>query len=700
MLRSGGHGRLALCALIAALALPACAAPAAAAPGFVADETLSGADSSAQVVAMAPNGYAIAGWVERTSGAPVVRVAVRPPGGPWSAPQSLPVSLDSANGVSVAIASSGAAAVTWEEVTSPSTFDVAVATRAAGAASFGGPEVLRDGSQSFSPSVGIAADGTVTVLYTANPNVVVRDFPAGGSALAATLQPLAASCSTSFGNGISVVPSGDAVAPLACGGASFALRTGGRWSVSPTVADDVQACPSSSTYHSAVMAAIDSAGHAVGVMETHVHQPDPSCSGIGVLDSDSYSEQLVLPLGGVMTPVVTPVASGGSFGFAPPPISAPQAAISPSGIAFAWSATDIAFRSQAHVRFFAPDGSGGTADQPVGTAATGATVVPRLALARDGRGLLAWVDGTGANAQIVAAERAPGTNAFGDPVPVSGSSNALSAPSLAMDDTGDGAVAWSQGSAPALVHVRGFDATPPLLSGVTIPSTARAGLPPAAFAASASDVWGPVGLSWSFGDGTSGSGGAPTHVYLQPGTHTVTVTATDAAGNASSQSGTVTVASPVSGTLRMTSASLTHKTFRVGRSSTPLTGVAAARRRARRAPVGTTFRFTLEVPRVSAPFATAALPLVKIAISHSTFGRLSGHRCVKPTRRLARHRRCTRRVVDGTLSRGAHAGANSVAFSGRLGRRALAPGRYAATLTPFWGGRTAAPRTLRFTVVR
>lgn len=700
MLRSGGHGRLTRCALLAVVMLLSCVAPAVAAPGFVAEETLSAADSSALDVAMAPNGYAIAGWVERTSGAPVVRVAVRPPGGPWSAPQSLPVGLDSADRVSVAIASSGAAAVTWEEVTSPSTFDVAVATRPAGAASFGAPEVLRDGSQSLSPSVGVAGDGTVTLLYTANPNVVLRDFPAGGSALAATLQSLAASCSTQFGNGVSVAPNGDAVAPLACGGASFALRTGGRWTLSPTVADDTHACPSGSTYHTAVMATIDSAGHAVGVLETHAFQPDPTTC-VGPLQSDSYSEQLVLPFGGTMTPIAAPAANESSFGFAPPPISAPQAAISPSGIVFAWGTANIAFTSQAHVRFFALDGSGGTADQPVGTAMTGVSVVPRLALARDGRGLLSWLQGSGADAQIVAAERTPGTNAFGDPVPVSGRSDALSLPSLAMDDTGDGMAAWPQGTAPALVHVRGFDATAPVLSGVTIPSGARAGLPPAAFAASASDVWGPVTLSWAFGDGSSGSGGAPTHVYMSRGTFTATVTATDAAGNSSSQSGTVTVTPSTSGTLRITSASLTHKTFRVGRSATPLTGFAAARRRAR-VPVGTTVRFHLEVPRIFPPLPLPAelVPRVRIAIAHTAAGRLAGGRCVKPARRLMRHRRCTRHVVDGTLSRRAIGGASAVAFSGRIGRRPLAPGRYTATLTPFQGGTKAAPRTLRFAIVR
>jgi hypothetical protein len=52
------------------------------------------------------------------------------------------------------------------------------------------------------------------------------------------------------------------------------------------------------------------------------------------------------------------------------------------------------------------------------------------------------------------------------------------------------------------------------------------------------------------------------------------------------------------------------------------------------------------------------------------------------------------------LTRVGRAGANAVPFSGRIGRKALAPGSYRATLTPSLGGAFGAPRTLSFTVVR
>lgn len=668
------------------LTLLALAAPAGAATGFAADETLSSAVvAGSPDVAMAPNGYAIAGWIERTSGPPVVRVSVRPPGGAWSPLTTFPVSLESPDSVSVAIASSGAAAVTWEEVTPPSTFAVGVATRAPGG-SFTGAEVLSGVRQTLDPTVGVAADGTVTLLYAVNPDTVVRDFPAGSSVLVAPQQPLAASCSPAFGSGIAEAPSGDAVAPLYCSGASFALRAGGRWTVSPTVANDIQTCPSTSTLHTAVTAAIDGAGHPVGVMETDVRQPDFTCMG-GGLGSDSYSEQLVLPLAGIMTPVPgTPAVSGSTFGgFGLSPIAGPQAAISPAGIVFTWGATDLSFRSQATARFFAADGSGGSPPQPVGQQVTG-SLFPRLALAENGRGLLSWVQSDGAGSfSIEVAVREPGTNAFGAPGVLASDRNPTT-PALAMDDAGDGVAAWTQGSSPAVLHVRGFDATAPTLSGVAIPASGTAGAP-AAFSALPFDLWGPLTTTWSFGDGAMVSGAAVQHAYVRAGTFTASVTATDAVGNAVTQSGIVRVLA--SGGPAISQLSLTHRRFRVGRART---AVSASRRRVSRAPVGTTFRFALD--------RTAS---VKIAFARPASGLRAGRRCVKPSRRLrrARARRCTRLVaIRPTLTRAGRAGANAVPFSGRIGRRALAPGSYRATFTATASGRAGAPSSVRFVVVR
>jgi hypothetical protein len=133
------------------------------------------------------------------------------------------------------------------------------------------------------------------------------------------------------------------------------------------------------------------------------------------------------------------------------------------------------------------------------------------------------------------------------------------------------------------------------------------------------------------------------------------------------------------------SLTLANKRFAVGSEQTALT---AARRR--RAPRGTTFRFSLSEPAT-----------VRIAIERARPGRRVGRRCRRPTRRLRKKRRCTRFVATGTLTRRAVAGANSTRFSGRLGRRALRPGRYRAiaSATDRAGNRSRA-RRVSFNVVR
>lgn len=127
---------------------------------------------------------------------------------------------------------------------------------------------------------------------------------------------------------------------------------------------------------------------------------------------------------------------------------------------------------------------------------------------------------------------------------------------------------------------------------------------------------------------------------------------------------------------------LSNRRFALGTKRT----AGSARVKPRR---GTAFRFRLS--------ETAGL---KITIAAKLAGRRSGKRCVKPRRGLKR--RCTRLVTAMALTRrSVKAGAASVAFSGRVGKRKLKPGGYRATLvaTDPAGNRSAA-RTVDFTVVR
>ncbi len=60
--------------------------------------------------------------------------------------------------------------------------------------------------------------------------------------------------------------------------------------------------------------------------------------------------------------------------------------------------------------------------------------------------------------------------------------------------------------------------------------------------AAPSDVWGPVSVAWSFGDGSTATGTAASHTYAGAGSFVVRVTATDGSGNVTTLERTVTVA--------------------------------------------------------------------------------------------------------------------------------------------------------------
>jgi hypothetical protein len=131
---------------------------------------------------------------------------------------------------------------------------------------------------------------------------------------------------------------------------------------------------------------------------------------------------------------------------------------------------------------------------------------------------------------------------------------------------------------------------------------------------------------------------------------------------------------------------VSNRTFRVGTDPTPR--VAARKRRKR--PVGTVFAFR-----------SSAAGQARIAIQRVTRGRRKGKRCVKPRKALRAKKRCKRYGRAKTLRRTVVAGATTVPFSGRVGKKALKRGRYRATLTlTDANGAVSAPTRAKFKIVR
>ena len=82
-------------------------------------------------------------------------------------------------------------------------------------------------------------------------------------------------------------------------------------------------------------------------------------------------------------------------------------------------------------------------------------------------------------------------------------------------------------------------------------------------------------------------------------------------------------------------------------------------------------------------------------------GRRVGSRCRQPTHANRGRKRCTLRTRKGGFSRSIEAGRSKLAFSGRLRRRALPPGRYILRATPKdAAGNIGKPRALTVQIVR
>jgi PKD domain len=117
---------------------------------------------------------------------------------------------------------------------------------------------------------------------------------------------------------------------------------------------------------------------------------------------------------------------------------------------------------------------------------------------------------------------------------------------LVPDEDGSVAAFWSAEIAPGETKLRAaaFDAGPPNLLAAGVPASAVAGQS-VVMSASFADLWSGLGgpPSWSFGDGSGGSGAQVSHTYSAPGAYTVTLTASDGLGNQTSSTYPITVAS-------------------------------------------------------------------------------------------------------------------------------------------------------------
>jgi PKD domain len=174
--------------------------------------------------------------------------------------------------------------------------------------------------------------------------------------------------------------------------------------------------------------------------------------------------------------------------------------------------------------------------------------------------------------------------------------------------------------------------------------------------------------AWSFGDGQSGSGRTPSHVYPQPGDYSVTLTVTDPMGLSASATRSVSVA-PAAGGGAVGSC---------GAGTTPGAGDAVA-------PVVSRLRVSPNRIRIGSALARL-----------SARGGQIRFRLSEPARVTLRFTLARTGKRRGSLRLNARAGLNTVRFAGRLSRRTTLPaGVYRLTVraADAAGNRATAKRT-------
>ena len=115
-------------------------------------------------------------------------------------------------------------------------------------------------------------------------------------------------------------------------------------------------------------------------------------------------------------------------------------------------------------------------------------------------------------------------------------------------------------------------------------------------------------------------------------------------------------------------------------------------KRKKKPPVGTKISFSLN----------RAAPVQLEFFSPKT-GRRVKKKCLAPTRKNRKARKCTRLVLAGTLSFAGHGGNNTIRFQGRISKtKKLKPGRYQlkVTATDPTTPTKSSSRTASFTIVK
>lgn len=528
---------LSLVSSLAASALGAGAAHAAAwLPGPML--TQSSAYASPQTAIGADDGAMVLTTELDTFGSPIPSVVIRrlaPDGA-----QLAQLTIGKGYGVDVVALPGGGYRIAWVSPGPPANQLVLATVDAAGRVSGVRPATSVEAISG--PPVGaVAADGSAVLAYNPQPGPgdprrlrVLQVAADGAAAPIADLGPVAPDSTA-----LQLVRANDGSARLL-------------WE-RPAPGNTIEPMVGRVSAAGAVTSAVLDDAVVAATAELTVGSGDPIVSWLAPGNVANYGDVLVSrlpssgPIGGAATTVATGISTfGGSV----------DVAVAADGTAtVVWPRFEPStVTSSLHSRQLAPNGALGPEREispPTGFVELDAA--PRVRIGRDGTMLVQWFRGYPAvDAQLKGLSKVlDSTGAAAGPelpVPYTVPIAAVFTPGVVdvtVSPSGTGLLvgsAFSGGVGTVTLLTARFDSTPPALDA-TVPTTAVRGVG-AAFAARANDGSGITKLTWQFGDGASADGADVTHAYGAAGPRTVTVTATDAAGESASVTREITVAEP------------------------------------------------------------------------------------------------------------------------------------------------------------
>lgn len=531
LIRAARVGRVGKSLALVLLAAGICGPPVAAAgPAWLERHDLSvhGEDAEAPRIALDAAGDAVAVW-RRFNGADyVIQTATRPAGGSWSAPVDLSAPGEEAQSPQLALDAAGDAVAVWTRFNGAESGTRSVvqsAFRPAGAAWSAPADLSAADRNAELPQVGIDGSGSAVAIWRSfdGNNFVVQaaSRPAGGGwdgpvDLSATghdgMDPRLAL--DSAGEATAVWSRFNGAKPAHSVIQAASRPAGGAWSGPVDVSDPAQNAQTPAV-------AIDAGGAVTAVWSR--------------FDGSDYIVQAAeRPPGGSWGAAADLSATGRSS-------VTPDVAVNASGAAVVvFSRANGVGRSivQSAARPFA----GGPWEAPIDLSSLeGVAITPEIAIDDAGEAVAVWLYANGVPAVVYCSVR-PAGGAWPPPTPLSELGTDSAEPEIELDPGGNGLAAWVfEESAQNVVQAVGFDGAPPDMRSISIPAAATVRRP-AGFSVAPFDVWSAIGpVGWSFDDGTRIDGASVTHAFSAVGVHTVTVTAADVLGNATSSTGSVTV---------------------------------------------------------------------------------------------------------------------------------------------------------------